>query len=60
MVAPPKQRGQYPMFIFSDGKCSDFDLENLSLEQDRYLRVRHLDESGHLQSTTESEDFVVL
>lgn len=63
MVAPPKQKVSYPMFVFNDGSGADLNLDSLSLEEDRLLRIRHvkLDEFGKVRSSTvDSEEFVIL
>lgn len=61
MVAPPKQRLSYPMFVFSDGHSNEVKID--TAEKDRLLRVKHvrLDEYGRIRSQTlDSEEFVVL
>lgn len=61
MVAPPKQRLSYPMFVFSDGHSSEVRMETAA--NDRLLRVKHvkMDEYGRMRSQTiDSEEFVVL
>lgn len=61
MVAPPKQRLSYPMFVFSDGHSNEVKID--TAEKDRLLRVKHVrvDEYGRIRSQTlDSEEFVVL
>ncbi|KAL5016112.1 hypothetical protein ScPMuIL_005701 [Solemya velum] len=63
MVAPPKQRGSYPMFVFSDGLSSDVHMNDHNIEDEKYLRIRHMrrDQYGNMRShTLDSEDFVIL
>ena len=55
------------MFVFSEGRGSKLnlaDFDDLTLSEDRVLRVRHVivDEMGRRirSTTTESEEFVVL
>lgn len=63
MVAPPKQKVSYPMFVFNNGRGADLNLDSLSLEEDKLLRIRHvkLDEFGKVRSSTvDSEEFVIL
>ncbi|OWF46093.1 Cysteine protease ATG4D [Mizuhopecten yessoensis] len=42
MVSPPKQKLSYPMFVFSEGRGSELNLDSLSLEEDKLLRIRHV------------------
>jgi hypothetical protein len=61
MVAPPKQKLSYPMFVFSESHSSEIRTE--TTEKDRLLRIKHvhLDEYGRVRSqTVDSEEFVVL
>ncbi|XP_033739207.1 uncharacterized protein LOC117326559 [Pecten maximus] len=63
MVSPPKQKLSYPMFVFSEGRGSELNLDSLSLEEDKLLRIRHVktDQYGRIRSSTvDSEEFVVL
>ncbi|XP_064607333.1 cysteine protease ATG4C-like [Liolophura sinensis] len=64
MVLEPKYKGLYPMFIFSEGSCSDINLEGLSIKEDKLLRIRHVNTAtinGKPRSRTiESEEFVFL
>ncbi|XP_062576752.1 uncharacterized protein LOC134238646 [Saccostrea cucullata] len=60
MVAPPKQRLSYPMFVFSEGHSYDVQVD--TAENDRLLRVKHvhMDQNGRVRSQTlDSEEFVV-
>ena len=62
MVAPPKQKGEYPMFVFEDGSSQDVPLNGSNwAAEEKYVRVRHLDSKGRLKEPCkESEDFVFL
>lgn len=63
MVSPPKQKLSYPMFVFNEGSGSELNLDSLSLEEDKLLRIRHIktDQYGRIRSSTvDSEEFVVL
>ena len=63
MVTPNRGSGLYPMFVFNEGKGSDMKIQDLSLSEEKYVRVKHttIDESGKIRSSTiESEEFVVL
>jgi hypothetical protein len=51
------------MFVFNEGKGSDMNIQDLSLSEEKYVRVKHatIDESGKIRSSTiDSEEFVVL
>lgn len=63
MVTPSRGSGLYPMFVFNEGKGSDMNIQDLSLSEEKYVRVKHatIDESGKIRSSTiDSEEFVVL
>ncbi|XP_064625666.1 cysteine protease ATG4D-like [Lineus longissimus] len=61
IVAPPMQKSPYPMFIFVDGRSSDKDQGEHLQREERYVRVRHLDEFGRTRSPSHSsEEFVFL
>ncbi|CAI9725603.1 Hypothetical predicted protein [Octopus vulgaris] len=56
-----KQKGLYPAFAFVDGRSGDLQMDKLELNEERYLRIRYVDQDGKLkQPTSESDDFVVL
>ncbi|XP_013419384.1 uncharacterized protein LOC106180057 [Lingula anatina] len=60
-LSPPKQKGQYPMFIFSEGRSNEVNCESYHPKNDKFLRVRHLNDDGKPRSPSkESEDFVFL
>ena len=59
MCAPPKEKGQYPMFVFSRGRMCDASLNDSNPGPDRLLRVRHMDKKGRVK-LKDSEDFVFL
>ena len=67
MIKPSKGGGPYPMFVFAEGRGSKLnasDFDDLTLSEDRVLRVRHVrvNEKGQRihSSFSESEEFVVL
>lgn len=50
------------MFIIREGRCQEWNAQHdLSSKNERYLRVRHVNEDGTLIApVTASEDFVLL
>jgi hypothetical protein len=55
------QRSPYPIFIFVDGRRSESDQVEHIQKEERYVRVRHLDEFGRIRSLSHSsEEFVFL
>ncbi|XP_071117804.1 cysteine protease ATG4D-like [Haliotis cracherodii] len=63
IVIPPRQKGLYPLFIFSDGRSSDLGIDDMPYQEQGRLRIRHyrVDRQGNVRSPTiESEDFVIL
>ncbi|XP_076441501.1 cysteine protease ATG4D-like [Babylonia areolata] len=64
MVVPPRQRGQYPLFVVSEGSSDDTHARNVPVRELGRLRIRHLRSDGtgkRVRSPTlDSEDFVIL
>lgn len=51
------------MFVFHEGRSADLEIKDLSLNTEKFLKIRHvtLDENGRVRSSTvDSEEFVVL
>ncbi|GAB1608395.1 flocculation protein FLO11-like [Argonauta hians] len=56
-----KEKGLYPAFAFVDGRSGDLEMDKLELNEERYLRIRYVDQDGKMkQPASESDDFVVL
>lgn len=62
VINPPGNGKDYPMFIIREGRCQEWNAQHdLSSKNERYLRVRHVNEDGTLIApVTASEDFVLL
>ncbi|PIK37663.1 hypothetical protein BSL78_25506 [Apostichopus japonicus] len=62
VINPPGSGKDYPMFIIREGRCREWNAQHeTSTRNERYLRVRHVNEDGKLISpVTASEDFVLL
>ncbi|XP_041359693.1 cysteine protease ATG4C-like [Gigantopelta aegis] len=62
-VVPPKQKGQYPLFIFSEGRSTDVSLDMSEHKEKGFLKIRHYrkDKDGRIRSpTVDSEEYVIL
>ncbi|CAL1543844.1 unnamed protein product [Lymnaea stagnalis] len=63
-ISPPKQRGTYPLFIFSEGSHHDASGQDNILTDKGRVRVTHyhLDENGQRKRTfsKDSEEYVML
>lgn len=62
MVVPPRQKGQYPLFVVTEG--SSVDTQDAPCRELGRLRIRHMrtdrDGSRVRSPTLDSEDFVIL
>ena len=59
-MAAPTAKGLYPMFVMSDGRCSDLTCGE-SDQAGQVLKVQHLDKKGRMkQNSKDSDDFVFL
>ena len=61
MASPSQERGHYPMFVFQDGRSVDLMAGDVTVAEDRYLRVRRVDHKGRPKGKVkEADDFVFL
>nr|KAG5714129.1 hypothetical protein BaRGS_020457 [Batillaria attramentaria] len=64
MVVPPRQKGQYPLFVVSEGSSVDAQSQDPPCRELGRLRIRHMrtDREGNRvrSPTLDSEDFVIL
>ena len=63
MASPPRDVGTYPIYVFTEGRSIDLLTPGMDKQNvpERYLRVKHVDETGQLKKKVkESDDFVFL
>ncbi|KAI0231315.1 Cysteine protease ATG4D [Lamellibrachia satsuma] len=60
MTSPPKEKSQYPMFAFAEGRNVDLGLNDQATNgADRRLRICYTDRNGPLKMK-ESDDYILL
>lgn len=64
MVVPPRQKGQYPLFVVTEGTSSEMQSKEPPYRELGRLQIRHVrcDQDGNRirAKTVDSDDFVIL
>ena len=59
-MAAPEAKGLYPMFVLSDGRCTDLTCGETD-QAGKVLKVKRFDKKGRTKrSSKDSDDFVFL